>query len=87
MKRRAARALLAQAGNLVDFWGEMGDLAHSGGQACALLDERTVRGLGTGWDLHECRRSALFTSVSGAPPADAAGQVPAQEAEELPLLF
>ena len=27
MKRRVARALLLQAGNLVEFWGEMGDSA------------------------------------------------------------
>ena len=59
------------------------------GQARALLDEHTaVRGPGTGWDLHEYRHSALtHLGEQGASPADADGEVPAQEAGERPPLL
>ncbi|GAA3505599.1 hypothetical protein GCM10019016_127120 [Streptomyces prasinosporus] len=59
------------------------------GQARALLDEHTaVRGPGTGWDLHEYRHSPPHPPRrAGRLPADADGEVPAQEAGERPPLL
>ncbi|QKV98147.1 hypothetical protein HUT19_41230 (plasmid) [Streptomyces sp. NA02950] len=50
-KRLVARALLAQAGNLVEFWGEMGDSEVDAEFARACL-ARWMRPLpGGDWDI------------------------------------
>ncbi|MEU9777566.1 hypothetical protein [Streptomyces sp. NPDC047968] len=66
-KRRVAKALIQQAGTLVEFWGEMGDPAVDGEFARACLARWLEDLPGKDWDLRLNEPSPAPPDQNGEP--------------------